>query len=145
MARLVHTFSALDPSDPTGVQTRDIGLEQTQVDVLLHEEGTVNDKVRLARLLLAKEVAQAPEVIFEDLKRPNHEDGLCYCGRPSHDFRGPRIETPAPPNMVFCVFVVSSGKISAWRWEPCDELEPDYPEDWKNRFGRIVWPPGQRT
>ena len=139
MAHLVYSFDALDPYDSVGTKRKIIGLEQAQVDAMLHS----HDAVRLKRLELAKEVCESPLVVFEDWKRPDNEDGLCYCGRPSRDFQGPSIQRPPPPGMVFCVFVKPSGKITAWRWEPCDKFEIDFPEDWKNRFGRILWPPAQ--
>ena len=140
MARLIRKMTALDPFGESQVSTRIVGLEQSQIDVLVREDGTTRDKVRLGRLVLAKEVVQDPIVVFVGLERPNTDDGLCYCGRPKRDFRGPSIETPAPPSMVFCVFTQSSGKMIGWRWEPCDRYELDYPEDWKNRFRGIAWP-----
>jgi hypothetical protein len=108
---------------------------------LLHHE----HHVKLARLLIAKEVVGDPAVVFEDWMRPEREECLCYGGRPDHDFRGPQIETPPPPGMVFCVFVLPSGKITDWRWELADSDEPDYPENWNERFGRILWPQSQST
>jgi hypothetical protein len=145
MAHLVRTFLALDPYEPSGLKSRPIGLERSQIDALLREDGTINDKVRLGRLVLAQEVTTDPIVVFKDWKRPGQEDGVCYCGRPKRDYRGPSVETPAPPNMVFCVFVKASGKMTAWRWEVQDPDAPDFPEDWKNRFGEILWPQARET
>ena len=137
MARLTQTFAALDPFDLTGNNPRLIGLEQQQLDSLLRGGHTT----RLARLKLASEVASDPYVVFEDWKRPQQEDGLCYCGRPTIDYRDIDITVPAPPGMIFAVYVKPSGKISRWDWEPADQENPDYPADWRNqRFGRIVWP-----
>ena len=145
MARLVRTFQALDPRDPSGIQTRILGLEQAQLEALLHEDGKANDTVRLYRLKLAMEVGQGPFVVFEDWMRPEHSDGLCYCGSPKRDYPGRGKDVPAPPGMVFCVYAKPSGKMTRWDWEPRDSLNPDYPENWDTRFGRILWPPPQAT
>lgn len=141
MSRLIRIFPALDPFGKSGVETWDIGLEQGQLDCLLQENGDVRDKVQLSRLVLAQEVAQNPIVVLQDLKRHETEESLCYCGRPSHDFRGLQIETPPPPGMVFCVYVTKTGKMTRWKWEKSDQNDPDLPENSNhNRFGRIVWP-----
>lgn len=145
MAHLVRTFEGLDPYDPNGIKTRTLGIEQDQLNALLHEDGTIRDKVRLTRLVLAREVVQAPDVVFEDWMRPEHSDGLCYCGIPDRDLRGIGKQTPPPPGMVFCVFAKPSGKLTRWNWEPQDALHPGFPEDWQNRFGRVLWPPAQAT
>lgn len=139
MPRLRYRLKALDPLDNPGVQTRVIGLEDGQMKAL--NDG--QHDVKLSRIQLAAEVAQDPVAVFQDWKRPEHEDGLCYVGRPSHDFRGVEIETPPPPNMVFLVYTKPSGKITDWRWEKADPNNPDFPEDYQTRFGRLVWPKTQ--
>lgn len=139
MARLKYTFDALDPFGGDDQTLRTIGVEEEQLNHLLHNE----HRVKFSRLLIAKEVVGDPVIVFEDWMRPEREEGLCYCGHPDHDFRGPQIETPPPPGMVFCVFVLPSGKITDWRWELAEPEEPDYPENWKERFGRIIWPRNQ--
>lgn len=133
-------MDALDPSDPTGRKTRKVGLEQGQLDQLQHRDGSTRDGARFKRLLLAKEVLQKPTAIFKDLCRPDQDDGVCYVGRPNRDYPAFDIEVPAPPGMVFCVFVAKSGKITAWRWEPADGARSDFPERYEERFGNQIWP-----
>ena len=140
MARLIHTFPALDPFGGNDEKTWPVGLEQTQLEELLK----ANHRKRLARLKIAAVVALDPIVIFGDWKRPEHEDGICYCGKHGEDYHAPDITVPAPPGMVFCVYVKPSGRLSRWNWEPADESNPDFPEGWtKDRFGRILWPQEQ--
>ncbi len=137
MARFVQSMEAFDPQSG-GVWT--VGLEKSQIDVLVRSDGKINDGARLLRLHLVKEVVTTPLAVFKDWKRPEFEDGLCYCGKPKSDYLGFGKQVPAPKNMVFLVFVTQSGKISDWRWEKeCSET-PNVPEDFENRFGEMIWP-----
>ena len=139
MSSLYRTFDALDPSDPTAVQTRQVGVEKQQFDKLLSEE----HQVRLARLALAKHVCSEPDWIFEGLQRPEQDWSTCYVGSPGVDFRGLKIQTPPPPGTVFLVFVTTRGKIWDWRWEDVDKDGTGFPENYRTRFGRILWPSQQ--
>lgn len=136
MARLFFTLTSVDPFSESELKTREVGLEKRQIDVLTKN----GDKLRLARLKLMEEVLSNPIAIFQDWKRPEHEDGLCYVGRPEIDYRAIDITVPAPPGMVFMIFVKESGKITDWRWEPADSENPDLPEKWQERFGKQIWP-----
>jgi hypothetical protein len=130
-----YTIVGIDPNDPSGERTRDLWIEQSFVEALTRS----GLEARVQRLRLVPEVVRDPCLVFEGLERPSQEAGFCYAGRPSRDFPKRGIDLPAPHKKVFLVFVTASGKIFDWRWEDCDPEEPDYPEDWKNRFGRLLW------
>ncbi len=135
MARLTYKMPALDPHDPTGDSTWDVGLEQGQIEILLREDGKVNDKVRLYRLVLAQEVVKNPDAVFEGWQRPDQDDGLCYVGQPEIDYIRRDVEAPAPPGKVFCVYIAGSGKIVRWSWELADEVYGV-----EDRFRSKLWP-----
>lgn len=136
MPSLKHTFDALDPSDPSGLQRRLVGLEGWQLESLLKNP----HPARLARLALAKEVCSAPEWVFEGLQRPDQDWSFCYVGRPASDWRATDIETPPPPGTVFLVFATQRGKLTDWRWEDVDQDGSGLPENYRTRFGRMLWP-----
>lgn len=144
MARLTHCMEALDPRNVAGTESWTVGFEQSQINSLLHSDGTINDGAWLYKIQLASEVVQAPVAVFENWKRnsgdPEHEDGLCYCGKPDHSFLGQGKEIPAPKGMVFLVYITKSGKVSDWRWERASPDDPELPEDYENRFGEQIWP-----
>lgn len=96
-------------------------------------------KKELARLVLVREVLEEDtREIYEGRKRQGMDDCFVYSGRPSRDFRsvtlGSTIETPAPTDMEFLVFVLPSGSIDHWRWQPTDEGRP------KETKGKLIWP-----
>jgi len=131
------TMEALNPygsNDPL-----EVWLPQAHVDGLTRK----GLETRFARLLLVPEVLKNPEVVFQGLEREGQEEGLCYVGRPSRDFHSTTIEVPAPPGKVFLVFVERGGKVFEWRWEPSEDDEPAYPENYRERFGRVLWPTNQ--
>jgi hypothetical protein len=130
------TLSALDPRGIRKGDVWDVWLEQAHIDGLTR----YGVSVRYYRLLLVEEVLSDPSVVFEGWEREGQDEGLCYVARPKRDFRSDCIEVPAPPGMVFLVFVTSGGKISEWRWEKSDVDNPEFPEGYKTRFRRIVWP-----
>lgn len=130
-----YVIDALDPSDPNGVEVQSVWIEQAQIEGLTRCHLTA----RFHRLRLLPEVLKKPTVVFGGLERPSQEEGICYVGRPPHDFPKERIEVPAPPGKVFLVFVTESGKVFDWRWEKSDTEKPDYPEKWEERFRRILW------
>lgn len=136
-----YEMSALDPFDESGVQPAVVWVEQAQVDVLTR----ANLTAKFFRLQLVKEVVEAPWVVFQGWERQEHEEDLCYVGRPDRDLPKEGVQTPPPPGMVFLVFVTKSGKVTDWRWEPADSDGPDRPENWRERFGRQVWPRNRAT
>jgi hypothetical protein len=131
-----YEISALDPYDPHGIQRRILWVEQGQIDFMTR--GPLRE--RFFRLQNVKIVVDSPSAVFEGWERDGQSKGLCYVGRPDSDFRFDGIQLPRPPGMIFAVFATQSGKISDWRWEPCDQEDPDLPIDHQNRFGRLIWP-----
>ena len=129
-------LSALDPFHPGEVSTWTVRIEQAHIDGLTRH----GVRARFFRLLLVEGMLADPMVVFQGWEREGHDNDLCYVGRPERDFRSGSIEVPPPPGMVFVVFVTASGKVSEWRWEKSDEENPEFPEDYKARFRRIVWP-----
>ncbi len=144
MTHLTHRMEALDPRSEAEGAFWEVGFEQSQINSLLHADGTVNDRARLYKIQLASEVVKEPLAVFENWKRnsgdPEHEDGLCYCGKPACNYLGPGKQVPAPGGMVFLVYVTRSGKVSDWRWERASSADPELPEDYENRFGERIWP-----
>jgi hypothetical protein len=101
---------------------------------LLQEKGHI---VKQARILLIDEVLRETWAIFQGWSRPGTDDCLVYVGNPGQDYRGPRIETPSPPGMVFLVFVLPDGTIDDWNWRKVTASDPDMPE---GVIGRKIWP-----
>jgi hypothetical protein len=139
--RRFEITDALDPFDPGGVGTRTLWLEQGQIDYLIGDKRDAMLVARFARLQLVKEVVCEPVVVFRGLEREDHESSCCYVGKPSRDCPRPGIDAPAPPGMVFLVFVTQTGKVFDWRWERQSADEPTFPEEWQSRFTEIIWPP----
>ena len=133
------TLPALNPmSDDNG--TWEVFLPQHHVDGLQRCGVTA----RFARIQLIPDVLVDPVAIFQGWDRDGMSDALCYVGHPSKDYRSVGIETSsAPPNMVFVVYVCKTGKIAEWGWVPSDQDNPEYPENFKSRFGRMIWPTKQ--
>jgi len=129
------TLPALDPFG-VGQARRELRLAQAHVDGLTRH----GLKSRFYRLLLVREVLTNPRVVFQGWEREGFEQALCYVGSPSKDLRSESIETPPPPGMVFLVFVTPQGTLSDWRWEKSAEDNPEFPENYRVRFRRIVWP-----
>lgn len=135
------TLEALDPHDPTGVGTREVWIDQAHLESLTRG----NLAPRFYRVLLVPEIVRNPAVVFEGWERAGHEDDLCYAGIPSTDFRTDTIQVPPPPGKTFLVFVTRRGRVTKWRWEDADPDQPEYPENWRTRFRRIVWPTNPTT
>ena len=67
-------LDALDPSDPTGVQTWTVVLSDAKLQWLRTEA----PEHKLCRLQLARDVLKNPTVIFHGWERPDHEDSNRY-------------------------------------------------------------------
>ncbi len=74
-ARLTLTITAINPRDDSISDHWEIGFEQNQINRLLRKDGKVNDGTRLKRIYLVEQVVKNPSVVFQDLKRINHELG----------------------------------------------------------------------
>lgn len=96
-----------------------------------------NHTVKLARIKLVEEVVCAPLGIFEGWSRPDMDDCYVYAGTPARDFRGFTIDVPAPPGMMFLVFILPDGTIDDWNWREVQSDDPHLPVGVK---GRQVWP-----
>lgn len=129
-------LEAFDPLDQTGVGRRQVWLAQALIEKV--SRGVLTPK--FYRIQLIPEVLLNPLAVFEGWDRPGHDRDFCYVGIPSKDVRSESIEVPAPPGMAFLVFVTARGNVTDWRWEVTDTAIPGYPENWRQRFGRKLWP-----
>jgi hypothetical protein len=130
------TITALDPFDPTGVRTWTLRIPQATIEWVTKSRLDA----KFYRLKLVNDVVADPVAVFQGWQRPERDDDLCYIGRPERDYPAANVDVPAPKGMVFLVFVTKSGVLSDWRWERSDPHNPNFPEDWKDRFGRQLWP-----
>ena len=130
------TLEALDLHDATGAGTWEVWIDQAHLESLTRG----NLAPRFYRVMLVPIVLRHPAVVFEGWNRPEHDDDLCYAGVPPVDYRSDTIQVPPPPGKTFLVFVTRRGRITKWRWENADPDEAQYPENWRTRFRRIVWP-----
>ena len=131
MARWLLEFDAINPTNvdrkwKTGVQEQ----HYNQLRHYGHEKA-------VARLLLVKEVLSGGTThIYKGWSRQGTDEHFIYAGRPAHDYKSLSIETPAPPNMVFLVFVLDDGTIDDWNWRPLAEDEEDRPQ---GVTGELIW------
>ena len=116
MARWLLTFHAIDPTAldkrwKTGIPER----------LFQHIRNHGHEKA-IARLVLVREVLEGGTgALYRGWSRPDKEDSFVYVGRPSRDFKSLSIETPAPKEMGFLVFVLPDGTIDEWTWRQLDE------------------------
>lgn len=125
------TFAAQDPVDPLAQWK--VGVTKSKFR-LIHDSG---DEKKLARLLLVEQVVRAPNLIIRGWDRPAKNHCLVYVGRPKSDYPRIKIETPAPPGMLFLVFVMSDGMIDDWNWRRAKHDNPDLPEGLGEE---LIWP-----
>lgn len=95
-------------------------------------------------------------VIFKGLQRPFHEEngdsivyiygvkpGYVYKYEPNMACVARRID--APRNALFVAYVVfenndfEKGEVLNWEWVTADSQNPNYPEDFANRYKEKVW------
>ena len=93
--------------------------------------------------LLIPDVLEHPAAILSGLKRPNYEDGVCYCATPA--FRKVHEENvPAPPGMLLVVHASPRGddrvEVRDWEWRKACPDRPTLPANWAHDFQRLLWP-----
>jgi hypothetical protein len=125
-------FDARLPSNPNG-QTWKVGIAAALLEVLQRH----GHSVKQVRILLIEEVLNDTHAIFQGWSRPGTDECFVYVGKPKHDCHGPTIETPAPPGMLFLVFVLPDGTIDDWNWRPAAKDDLTAPEGIN---GRRIWP-----
>ena len=125
-------FQCVDPRAPDG-GTWTIGVDESLLKALQQQ----GHHVKQSRLLLVADVVSRPLAIFGGWSRPGTHDCFVYAGQPNRDYRGPQIEVPAPPKMLFLVFVVPGGTIDDWNWRPVTPDNPDHP---LGVGGKKLWP-----
>ena len=97
-------------------------------------------------------------VIFKGIKRPFQEKGLdgsvyVYVASPRYVYKyephmvcvAKRIK--APLNAVFATYVkfdhnLDNGEVISWEWVVADKEQPQYPENYANRYDEKVWENG---
>lgn len=135
--RWIIDFEALDPKSPMG-GTWLVGVFEWRLK-LLQSRG--HDAKR-AQLRLVQETLEdgGTERIYGGWSRPDMDNCFVYVGRPTHNWTSLTIETPAPPNRLFLVFVSPDGTISDWGWRDRSDDDPLRPADVK---GTLIWPEEQ--
>jgi hypothetical protein len=131
MTRWIWTLQARHPGNPDGAHWQ-VGLDQAHIEHLRSK----GHKTLLARLILVEETLKDTTVIIRGWSRPGKEDCYVYVGKPKHDRRSAVIETPAPPNKVFLVFVLPNGTIDHWTWRDENPEEPGLPQ---GVTGETLW------
>jgi hypothetical protein len=131
MSRWFYSWEARLPSKPDE-ETWSVGIHREKFQLLYSQ----NDTISLARLVCVGQTLEDTRVIVEGWSRPGKDDCFVYIGRPTRDYRRPTIETPAPPGMLFVVFVLPDGTIDYWRWRQQSEADPEVPQGIE---GKILW------
>ena len=93
-------------------------------------------------LQTAYEVLRNPNRIFSGLNRPfsNSSNMLCFAGKPKYWFVGEsNSNVPFPPGFVYLVFLNERKSLYEFRPEKADIEDSLSPEDFKNRFGELIW------
>lgn len=128
--RWIVDFEAIDPQNPnerrwkTGIRPAHFRMLQQHS----HEKS-------MARLVLIQKVLQGGTThLYEGWNRPDRESCYVYIGKPNRDYVSLTIDVPAPPRMVFAVFVLPDGTIDEWNWR--NEEENGSP---KGITGRLLW------
>ena len=132
MSRWLHSFQAINPKTPP--ERWEVGVPEGLFRKLRQHGHTR----KISRLILVDEVLSKGTIrIHGGWCRPDKDDCFVYEGRPERDYRGIEIETPAPPNMAFLVFVLPCGTIDDWTWR----LLTDDNKLPKDMSGKIIWEP----
>jgi len=85
---------------------------------------------------LVPQAIENPLVIFEDLKREEYRDGLCYAAKPSDG----DLASPVTKGYLFLVFVRKEFGLVVFEWDWRRESgQSGFPENWRTDFGRIAW------
>jgi hypothetical protein len=133
MARWLIPFETISPRNPS--EKWGVGVQESHYKRLCRQ----GHETPRARLLLVQMVLADPLSIFEGWSRPDKEDCYVYVGNPQTDYRSLTIQTSAPPNSLFLVFILADGTIDLWNWRACAPGSDSIPEDVK---GKLIW---QRT
>lgn len=104
------------------------------------EEDGPEWKYEDARFIL--EAVAEPDAIFEGLRRHDHEGGLCYSVRPTHDPDDESSQEQPRYGFVFVAFVrpgLGGYVVFDWEWREEDFDFPGHPENWENDLTRRTW------
>jgi hypothetical protein len=114
-------------------------VSQSELDINEHD----GPEWKLEDARFKKEAINAPDAIFQGLKRPGHEESFAYSVRPTHD---PNEEEPdpIPPRFgyAFVVFArtgVGGYVVFDWEWREEDADLPGHPVSWQSDFERRTW------
>ncbi len=85
-------------------------------------------------------VLQKPTHVWRGLRwdddeiHSNSPGWLSYCKIPPHSYSEDGVKERPRPNRVFMVCVNVEGIAYRWWWVPCDPRNPEYPEQYDERF-----------
>ncbi len=128
-------LEAIDPNDTS--QRWKVGIHRS-----LYESRQKHGHERsLARIILVHEViSEGVAQIYSGWSRPDKSDCHVYVGFPPRDYKSLTIDTPAPKNMAFLVFVLPDGTIDEWTWRPIDRQSGEL----QGVKGELIWSRNQK-
>jgi hypothetical protein len=94
--------------------------------------------IRYKNLEVAKFVLQNPKRIFSGIRHYN-QGGWCFTGKPVLWHIRENVQAPFPDNLIFTVYLNPRLYIYEARAENCANDDNLCPEDWKNRYGGLIW------
>ena len=79
---------------------------------------------------------------FVELPDPG---GICVSGIPNERYLRRDVVVPVQRNVTFCFVGTTRLVIWNWFWFTGDRLNPQFPDGWKERFDRQVWPKQEKS
>lgn len=133
MGRWQFSFIARNPENPED-DTWEVGVAENHYRQICNHG---HEKAQ-ARLVLVKEVLDHTLSIYRGWCRPDKDDCFVYVGQPKDDWHKmrPEIIVPAPPGMVFLVFVLSDGTVDDWCWRKHADNDVGSPD---GVTGELIW------
>ena len=121
-------------ADPTGDEL-DFWIKNELIEAARKHE------IRYFNALLIPETLKNPIAIFKGLERDNHEDGWCYCGKPSkrRQHWDETTTVPFPDGKIFLVFADKNRFVFNWRMEKENHYYSGLPKNFETRFGQTLW------
>lgn len=121
--------------NPSNNQDLEIRFEHGYLDYLYKYQ-----PVRFQNIRTAVNVLNRPKRIFIGIKRAVSQDGLCFVGKPDRWYVRENVIVDFPKDeLVYTVYLNDRNSVYDFRAEEIDVEDEDSPEDWKNRFGGVLW------
>lgn len=131
-----HPSSAIEALDPQTRKMRVVRVSARAIEAAVRR----SRGARLECAELVPNVLQYPAHVWRGLRWDDDEmfssgpGWLSYCKIPAYSYREDGAKQPPRPNRVFMVCVNMDGVVYNWWWVPCDPRNPEYPEQYDERF-----------